>query len=89
MRRAAWCAKAAEMHTGKSVSRCLCSVIDLPWPDTRISEPTALNARTLTSPCKTRLATTAIDCERSLKNSKMARETMAGLQERLGGVGYD
>ena len=60
MRRAAWCADAAEVHTGKLVSRRLCSVIDLPWPATRISEPTALNARTLTSLCKTRLATTTI-----------------------------
>ena len=60
MRRAAWCADDAEVQTGKLFSRCLCSMIGLPWPATRISEPTALNSRTLTSLCKTRLATTTI-----------------------------
>ena len=38
------CYDAAEVHSGKSVSRCLCSVTDL--SGTRISQPTGVSSRT-------------------------------------------
>ena len=38
MRRAAWRGDAAGMHTGKSVVRCLCSVIDFPLVHSQLLE---------------------------------------------------
>ena len=74
------------MHTGKPVSRCLCSVTDL--PGTRISQSTAVN------PCRITALYDVVgddddDCgyKLSLEHIKVAREVTAGLQGRLGGVG--